>query len=206
MIAYASRTGSTRNLSALRAAGWRLLVSAAGVWRTEGFPYAIDNGAWSAHCTGCTFDSGRFLALLARLGDGADFVIAPDIVCGGLASLSLTESWLPRLEHLRSRKLIAVQNGITPADIRPLLKSGVGIFVGGDTEWKLTTLPQWGALSAETSAYLHVGRVNSRRRIRLCALAGAHSFDGTSATRFSLTLPHLDLARRSVLPFSGEPQ
>ena len=29
MIAYASRTGTRRNLAALRAAGWRLLVSAA---------------------------------------------------------------------------------------------------------------------------------------------------------------------------------
>ncbi len=48
MIAYASRTGTRRNLAALRDAGWRLMVSARGVLRTEGFPYGLDNGAWTA--------------------------------------------------------------------------------------------------------------------------------------------------------------
>jgi hypothetical protein len=40
MIAYASRTGTKRNLEAMRQNGWRLLVSAKGVLRTEGFKYA----------------------------------------------------------------------------------------------------------------------------------------------------------------------
>lgn len=39
MLGYASRTGTRRNLAALRAAGWRLLVSATGVHRDEGFPF-----------------------------------------------------------------------------------------------------------------------------------------------------------------------
>lgn len=43
--AYASRTGTKRNLAALRAAGWGLFVSAAGVHRSEGFRFIIDNGA-----------------------------------------------------------------------------------------------------------------------------------------------------------------
>jgi predicted ABC-type ATPase len=36
--------------------------------------------------------------------------------------------------------------------------------------------------------------VNSAKRIKLCSAAGAHSIDGTSATRFSKTLPRLDAA------------
>jgi hypothetical protein len=40
IIPYASRTGTRRNLDALRERGWRLLVSASGVLRTEGFRYA----------------------------------------------------------------------------------------------------------------------------------------------------------------------
>jgi hypothetical protein len=39
LTAYASRTGTKQNLDAMRKAGWRLLVSAAGVVRTEGFQY-----------------------------------------------------------------------------------------------------------------------------------------------------------------------
>jgi hypothetical protein len=41
MQMYASRTGTRRNLAALRAAGWRLLVSATGVHRHEGFCYML---------------------------------------------------------------------------------------------------------------------------------------------------------------------
>jgi hypothetical protein len=204
MVGYASRTGTVRNLDALRQADWRLMVSATGAWRTEGFRYAIDNGAWTAFQSGKAFDEAAFDGVVAALGHSADFVIVPDIVCGGLGSLRLSESWLPRLDHLPGRLLIAVQNGIEPADVRPILGGRVGIFVGGDTEWKLATLPKWGRLAGEMGVYLHVGRVNTRRRIRLCAMAGAHSFDGTSATVYSATLPMLDRARRSVI-FFGAP-
>ncbi len=55
---------------------------------------------------------------------------------------------------------------------------------------------QWGALARETGCYLHVGRVNTAVRIRLCSAAGADSFDGTSPSRFACTLPLLDGARR----------
>ncbi|MHC5194673.1 hypothetical protein ACYSUW_13060 [Pseudomonas frederiksbergensis] len=44
MIAYASRTGTKRNLEAMRQNGWRLLVSAKGVLRTEGFKYVSTMG------------------------------------------------------------------------------------------------------------------------------------------------------------------
>lgn len=198
-MAYASRTGTRRNLAALRAAGWGLLVTPA-VPRTEGFDrFCVDNGAWSAFCQGTAWDPGAFSALVDAVGTG-DFVVAPDIVAGGLASLALTESWLPRLPGLR---LIAVQDGMTPADVRPLLGATVGIFVGGSTDWKLATLPAWGRLAKEAGCYLHVGRVNSKRRIYACAYVGADSFDGTSVSRYAVTLPKLDGARRQPSLFGG---
>lgn len=46
---YASRTGTKTTLANMRRMGWSILVSAAGVLRTEGFDnWALDNGAWSA--------------------------------------------------------------------------------------------------------------------------------------------------------------
>lgn len=204
MMAYASRTGTRRNLAALRACGWGLMVSATGVLRTEGFAtYALDNGAWTAHQRGTAFDADRYQRALDLLGAGAEFVVAPDIVCGGLASLRLSESWLPRLADYGRRRLVAVQNGVTAADVAPLLGERVGIFVGGDTAWKEATLPAWGNLARERGCYLHVGRVNSARRIRLCQLAGADSFDGTSASRFADTIGVLDSARsQQVINFN----
>lgn len=96
MIGYAARTGTHRNLEALRLAGWRLLVSARGKLQTHGMRYALE----------------------------------------------------------------------------------------------------WGALARDTGCYLHVARVNTVRRVRLCDAAGADSFDGSSVTRFACNLPRLDFARR----------
>lgn len=196
-MAYASRTGTRRNLDALRAAGWGLMVSATGPHRTEGFQrYALDNGAWTAHQQGSEWEPEPFLSLVATLGAAADFVIAPDIVAGGLASLRRSEEWLPRLEGVGRRRLVPVQDGMDAADVRSLLGSRVGVFVGGSTEWKLATMGAWGRLAREAGAYLHVGRVNTRRRIRMCLRSGADSFDGTSASLYAETLPLLDDARR----------
>lgn len=202
MFAYASRTGTRRNLDALRACGWGLMVSATGVLRTEGFSrYALDNGAWTAHQQGKPFDEGLFLAAVERLGAAADFVVLPDIVMGGMASLALSEKWIPRLQGRARLLLLAVQNGMEPQYIRPLLSASVGVFVGGDTPWKESTMPLWCRLAREAGSYVHVGRVNTQRRIKLCHLAGVDSFDGTSATRFSSTLGRLDSAlRQATLP------
>lgn len=43
----------------------------------------------------------------------------------------------------------------------------------------------------ETGRHYHVARVNSGRRISLAKQAGADSIDGSSASRFALSLPRL---------------
>lgn len=196
VIGYASRTGTRRNLAALRRAGWRLLVSATGCWRHEGFPYAIDNGAWTAHQQGHDIDLDIFARLLAKMGRDADWVVVPDIVGGGLASLDLTLEWLPRVMDEAPRAMIAVQDGIEVDEVETLLGDRVGVFVGGSTEWKLSTMGAWAEAARRHGAWCHIARVNTARRIRRCHDVGAHSFDGTSASRFSKTLPRLDHARR----------
>ena len=146
MISYASRTGTQRNLTAMWAAGWRLLVSARGALRCEGFPYAIDNGAWTAHQKGAPFDFAAFDRVVSLLGDGADFIVVPDRVADARTTLRWTEEWLPLLDGIGRRRLVAVQDGMSEADVAPWLGDDVGIFVGGTTEWKEETLPRWGRL------------------------------------------------------------
>lgn len=202
MIAYASRTGTRRNLAALRDAGWRLLVSAAGELRSEGFPYALDNGAWSAFTQGKPFSVPDFTRALAKMGRDADWVVMPDVVQGGHASLELSLRWMRRVLDETERGLIAVQDGLDEKDVGSFLGKRVGLFIGGSTAWKLATLPRWTALGARVGCWVHVGRVNTVRRIHLCGLAGATSFDGTSASRFSKTVQKLTHAARQ-LPFGG---
>lgn len=193
---YASMTGTLRNLAALDSAGWHVLLSPAGSLNPKGRPYALDNGAWTAHQQGTDFDIDAFMRAVDKVGEFAEWIVLPDIVMGGQRSLDLSLSWLEKLAGLPSRLLIAVQNGIEVDDVRSYLNPSVGIFVGGDTAWKEQTTPTWGSLARRRNCYLHVGRVNSQRRIGICAAAGADSFDGTSVTRYAVTMRPLDAARR----------
>jgi hypothetical protein len=54
----------------------------------------------------------------------------------------------------------------------------------------------WGRLARQRGCYLHVARVNSAKRIALCQDNGVDSIDGTSASKYALTLPLLDNAVR----------
>lgn len=210
LIPYASRTGTRRNLAALRAGGWGLLISATGTHSNEGFAeYMIDCGSWTLHNQAIVKPGKKppriwkpsevhraFIHLVLKLGAGARSVVVPDIVAGGMASLALTIKWLPWVLAHAPRALIAVQNGMVPSDVAHLLGDRVGLFVGGDTQWKLATMAQWGSLAIERGVWCHVGRVNSDRRIQSCAAAGVSSFDGTNATRFSVNIPGLNRAVR----------
>ena len=182
-------------------------MNAVGAHRTEGFPYAIDNGAWSAYQAfikrrqaTALLDRRAFIKVVVRLGGSADFVVVPDIVAAGKESLALSKRWLPWVLDHTQLALIAVQDGMVPSDVAELLGPRVGLFVGGSCDppdfWKLSTMAQWCDLARKHGAWCHIGRVNSALRIRKCALAGATSFDGSSASRFALTIPPLDDARR----------
>lgn len=202
MIGYASVCNG-RNLDALIAAGWGILFAP---YNGEFGPqrrqfakdpptrYCIDNGAWSQD-GGDVFDPFRWLRLVGELGRGAEFVVLPDIVGGGHDSLDRSLKWLRALRGTVRRVLIPAQNGITPADLAPYLAEDVGVFLGGDTPYKLATLGAWGKVCRDGGYYLHVGRVNSARRIALCGEAGAHSYDGTNASIFGCNLPKLERAR-----------
>ena len=77
MIGYASRTGTKRNLDALRAAGWRLLISATGVHRDEGFPFRDRQRGLDSLSAGPAIrrvglrSADRFAWIQSRLGGGA---------------------------------------------------------------------------------------------------------------------------------------
>lgn len=207
MMAYASRTNTRRNIQALQQAGWGWMVGPLdrGGPILGDMPWAVDNGAWPAFVNGLPWDSEAFLRAVDQYGPGADFIVVPDVVAQRDASLRLTEQWLPFLlerdDIADVRLLIAVQDGMTPDDVAHLVGGRVGVFLGGSTEWKLATMLMWGEFCRSNGLYFHVGRVNSARRIRLCAAAEVDSFDGTSGTRYAVTIPKLDSERRRGVLF-----
>jgi len=196
MILYASQTHGERNLNALQKNGFSLLVTP-DTWRgklpkwSDGSlaPFALDNGAFGCFQRDESFNWSNFEQMVDFLGDFAEWVIAPDIVAGGLKSLQMSIAW--RKNWNRCPVLIAVQDGMTADHVRPFLGKNTGIAVGGSTDFKIKTLPIWAKLAARSGCYLHVLRVNTRRRLVACSLAGAHSVDGTSATIYSVNAPKL---------------
>lgn len=173
------------------------MVSARGSHRSEGFQYAIDNGAWTSYQRGETFDVRAFERCIERLGSGADFIVVPDIVARGRQSLDFSLEWLTRLDGL-APLMLAVQDGITEDDVDAFINPNVGVFVGGSTAWKLSTMSQWARLARKKQALVHVGRVNSARRIHLCVAAGVDSIDGSSASRYAVTTQRLTSAARQL--------
>ncbi len=195
---YATWTGTRENLAALHASGIRVLAGPDQLDR-RGLPplaWALDNGAWGAFKAGRAFDGEAFRRVLDRWADGADFIVLPDIVAGGMASLELSLSWLDEVAATARLPLLPVQDGMTVADIEPRVGPRVGLFVGGSTAWKWQTLTAWGELAARAGCRLHVGRVNSQAAIRACIGAGATSADGTSATVYSANAAPLARAAR----------
>jgi len=197
MQPYASHTNGDRNLAELRKYGWHLLRTPFTTGSSNhGFRYAIDNGAWRAYQQGLDFDAVAFQECLSEHASDAEFIVVPDIVCGGLASLEFSREWMSRLKRFGRRLLVPVQDGMKVGDLSDMVSNSVGIFVGGSTEFKEGTASMWGRLCRSKGAYLHVGRVNTCRRIAICAEASADSFDGTSATVFSKNVRKLTMASR----------
>lgn len=185
-------------LGPARTVAWRLFdAQHGGVLRDEGFEdIVLDNGKWTAHTTGKPWDEPRFLAMVEEFGARAAWLLVPDVVADGAASLTLTKSWLPRLKGKCRLLLVAVQDGMTESEVEALLGPDVGIFLGGSTAWKLATMEAWGRLAARVRCHYHVGRVNTQTRIRLAIAAGADSIDGSSGTRFAVTIEPLTSAAR----------
>ena len=199
MILYATITGTRANMAAMAAHGFRLIVGPDQLGRVTRalplpLPHALDNGAWGAFAGARPWDAGAYREALARWGAGADWLVVPDVVGDSVATLVQADKWLGELLPV-APCLLAVQDGMTTADAGRVLGAGAaGVFVGGSTAWKWASLPMWATYARERGAYLHVGRVNSQRRIRWCADLGAHSTDGTSASRFSINTPGLAAA------------
>lgn len=193
MISYASNTGTKRNLEQFRRFGWRILLTPLNPIPREGLRFAIDNGAWSCYQQNLPFDWDGFRSLVEAYGSMADFVVVPDLVAQGQKSLDFSLSWIDRLKGCRLL-LLPLQDGMTSQDVGSVLRQHprLGIFLGGSTEWKLSTMQGWGMVAHAFGRHYHVGRVNTRKRIRMCQHAGADSIDGTSGTLFSVTVPRLD--------------
>ena len=185
MIGYGGGTRSAVQIAQLAEAGFGMMIGPTTP-KSDELRYAVDNGAFPCWIKKKPWDEKRFLKMLDRIETfkrPPDFGCCPDIVAGGLRSLEFSMAWMDRLPTAYPWYL-AVQDGMTEADVRPVLSGFAGIFVGGTTDFKMSAGAAWARLARETGRKLHVGRVDTMPRAFVVGkLYGADSFDGNNWNR-----------------------
>jgi hypothetical protein len=145
-------------------------------------PWFYDNGAFGDWTAGRPFNAARFMGDVRRIREeqlAPDFMVVPDRVAAGWASLTESVSWLPVVEGVAPLYL-AVQDGMTPEGFdqdAEILERFQGIFVGGSLPWKLQTGFSWVSFAHERGLPLHVGRVGTPDRVEWAKEIGADSID-----------------------------
>ena len=140
---------------------------------------------WGAD-TGCftkagvaTFSVEKYLDWLkTRPSSSCLFATAPDVLCDAAATITRSLPVLPAIRELGYKAAFVGQDGLENLEV-PWSDFDC-LFLGGSTEWKLSLAAA--ELTAQAKArglWVHMGRVNSYRRLAYAAAIGCDSADGT---------------------------
>lgn len=146
----------------------------------EGVDWTADNGCFGSGYPG---DDAWIRWLASRKADRSRcaFATAPDVVGDAEATLERSAPYLPVIRRLGYRAALVAQDGLEHLRV-PWADFDV-LFIGGTTEWKLS--PYAARLSIEALVRglpVHMGRVNSLKRMRHARSIGCSSADGTFVT------------------------
>lgn len=107
------------------------------------------------------------------------FAVAPDVPFDAYGTLHESRPWLPMIRDLGIPVAFAAQDGCEN-DLMPGWDEFDVLFLAGTTEWKTGQVAL--ALSWEAKGRglrVHMGRVNSRKRLRTAESFGCDTADGT---------------------------
>jgi hypothetical protein len=174
---YATASSPTVR-EAMRAGALGLIATPAGGSPPRpGIAWCADNACYTNHYPG----DQRYLAWLAghrQLAAACAFATAPDVV--GHAAATLRRS-APMLERIRAggyRAALVAQDGLQHLPV-PWGSFDV-LFLGGSTDWKLSAAAaDLAGVARRHGLTVHMGRVNSLKRLRHAASIGCASVDGT---------------------------
>ncbi len=146
--------------------------------KAPGWLWAADNGCFNERTY---VGDDAWFAWLERNAANVGtclFATAPDVVGDHDATLARSLPWLPRIRALGYPAAFVAQNGATATTV-PWDAFDV-LFIGGDTAWKLGPAAADLALVARRKGKrVHMGRVNSYKRLRHAAAIGCDTADGT---------------------------
>lgn len=167
--------------------------------------YACDNGKFGNGWPGADLWFAWLRATVNRYGRARClWAVAPDVPMDAEATLTESTPWLEPIRSLGIPAAFAAQDGsehgLIPWDSIDVL------FLAGSTEWKTSSAAHRLAIQARNRGLLvHMGRVNSRRRLRIAHEFGSTSCDGTYlAYGPDINLPRL-LSWMNELPTNPTP-
>jgi hypothetical protein len=148
--------------------------------------YGIDNGAFINHTNNTEFNKNKFLKVCRFYGKMSDWIAIPDVMCDKESTLKQSSFWIRRLrkECPDTKLLIVWQDGMTRKDLLPFVRDGIGVFIGGSTNGKLSAISMIGDLCLEFNEWSHCGRVNTLKRTIQCINSGIRSCDGSGYSKF----------------------
>ncbi len=144
-----------------------------------GIPWAADNDCFQR------LDADAYRRMLDSIYGlpGCKFVVAPDVVGDWARTRELWDEWQPELSAAWLPMAYVAQDG-QPSDQVPW-RSIDALFIGGTTAFKLSAeAEQLGRAAKRKGLWLHMGRVNSRRRFDYARATGCDSVDGSSFSRW----------------------
>jgi hypothetical protein len=151
----------------------------------SGIPWAADNDAFGGWNDERATRYRKMLDTIYGL-PGCRFVTSPDVVGDHNATLELWHEWRSELVAAWLPIAFVLQDGAT-TDTIPW-EGCDAVFVGGTTEFKLGAEAERLVREARLRGkWIHMGRVNSRKRFDYARQIGCHSVDGSSFSRWRNT-------------------
>ena len=111
-----------------------------------------------------------------RLAKKPGWIVVPDVRLDAKATLKSWQEWEPQLRCYGVPLAFAMQNGMQVEDIP---ESANVLFIGGSDDWRYPRMAEFAQFARSTGRLIHVGRVNSIRRIQQLEALEIDSVDGT---------------------------
>lgn len=148
-------------------------------------PWGADNDAFGGWDHKKELAFSRMLGRICRDGkrETCRFVAAPDVVGDSEATMRQFDAWGSIIRSSGLPVALVAQDGLTAADVP--WDSIDSLFIGGTTEFKLSRESDDLISAAKRlGKWVHVGRVNTLKRIRHFHDIGVDSFDGSKFSRW----------------------
>lgn len=147
----------------------------------EDADWCADNGCFGSGYPG---DEAWLEWLRSHPGDRASclFATAPDVVGDFAATAERSRPFLPLIREAGYAAALVAQDGMeyTTWDCWDEIDA---LFIGGSTAWKLSDeVRNLAAVASSLGKWVHMGRVNSRKRLMYADAIGCDSADGTYLT------------------------